>query len=75
MLNINKALKLTSESEVVEQIDLRRRLGRQMIGQLYPSILMGEIHQLGELEWNLRVAAKKNVPVQQQPTNKGLPCQ
>ena len=61
MLDINEALKLTDETAVVEQISVRRNLCMQMVGQLYPSILMGEIDRLEKLRWALKLAVKKKI--------------
>ena len=45
MLHIEEAKKLTPQ-EIDKQIDIRKRLIREMIGHLYPSILNSEINQL-----------------------------
>jgi len=56
MIDINEAIKLTDDSAIVEQIEIRRSLGKQMVGQLYPSILFDEIQRLERLRWDLRTA-------------------
>ncbi|MCK5308961.1 MAG: hypothetical protein KAJ73_10140 [Zetaproteobacteria bacterium] len=40
-----------SDDEIQEQIQARRFLVGQMVGQLYPSILYGEIHRLKVKDW------------------------
>lgn len=55
LLEINKATLLTNEKEIYEQIDIRKKLIGDMVGNLYPSILYGEIDRLYKrIEW-LRV--------------------
>jgi len=54
IIDINEAIKLTDDAAIVEQIDIRRSIGRQMVGQLYPSILFDEIQRLERLRWDLR---------------------
>lgn len=45
-LSIQESLRLKTENEVFEQIDVRRKLISEMVGGLYPSILEGEIDKL-----------------------------
>lgn len=54
MKNINEAIQLNSIEEIEEEIKQRKELGKQMVGQLYPSILMDEIYKLNERLWNIR---------------------
>ena len=54
MKNINEAIQLNSIDEIEEEIKQRRELGKQMVGQLYPSILMDEICKLNERLWNIK---------------------
>lgn len=56
MIGIDGAIKLTDDAAIIDQINIRRNLGRQMVGQLYPSILFDEIQRLEHLRWDLRTA-------------------
>lgn len=50
-------VKIASLPEVIEQIGIRRKLIDDMVGQLYPSILWGEIIVLEQRRRDLIEAA------------------
>ena len=52
LLGIKEVLLLKDEQELCKQIDIRRKLIKDMVGQLYPSILESEIDKIYDrIDW------------------------
>lgn len=61
MRQIKDALQLTSLIELNKEIKIRKELLNQMVGQLYPPVIRGELIDLNERYLEIYHLVKENV--------------